>query len=156
MDQPKLAEVADHLTDPGNRAFLCEVHVTNTSLDEWQRVIDLGRRHTEWSLEYLEDGEVVALPDRVEVIFQRTQQAATTLRVTPARIAIHAHFFTPDDIEFDVRARDITDQSRLDELLDFVKQVAHATHRPASVTPEAAEDAPFLTYDPTDGTWTRS
>lgn len=155
MDQPKLTDIAAYLDDPGNAAFLCEIQVTGTSVVDWQRVLDLFRGRPDWKVEYLENSERVAIPDRVEVIFHQHQQATTLLRITPNELAIHAHFFTPTAVEFDISAREIDTQSRLDELLRFAQAVGHATSRAVMIYPEAAQDAPFLIYDPATEVWVR-
>jgi hypothetical protein len=153
VDQPRLDDIAHHLDDPGNAAFLCELHIPGTSSHDWQSIVDLIRHRHDWASEYLEDGEVTAMPDRVEDILGRNQIVATTLRTTTATLHINTNFFTPEDIEFDVPARELSTQARLDELFAFVNEIAHATGRSVFVTPEGAEDSPFLTYNPTDSSW---
>jgi len=155
VEQPLLADVAEHLEDGSNATFLCELHVLGTSMADWQRVLDVVTDRTDWSVEYSEDGRAKDIPEQAELIFERRQKVSALLRIVPEALSIHAHFFCTDAVEFDVSARHVNTQSRLDELLGFARIVGRAVNRQVLVTGERGPVRPFLIYDPGPDDWAR-
>jgi uncharacterized protein (DUF927 family) len=57
------------------------------------------------------------------------------VRTTPNSLVIHAYFFDDEEIEFDVSARDLKTQSRVDELSTFVDEVGRTIGRELLISP---------------------
>ncbi|MES1180562.1 MAG: hypothetical protein ABUL66_01725, partial [Verrucomicrobiota bacterium] len=53
-----------------------------------------------------------------------------------------------DEIECDVSPHEITSQTDLDALLDFVRQVGDTVHKRVVITPENVREQPFIAYEP--------
>lgn len=80
--------------------------------------------------------------------FAVRDKANPVLRISIADIVIVCHFFTTDEIEFDIDPRKITSQAALDGLLGFLRQVGDTVDRPVILTYESDEQHPFISYDP--------
>lgn len=58
------------------------------------------------------------------------------------------HFFTPDEIEFDIDPRAIDSQAQCERLVDFIRALGQAVGKAVLLTPENAPEYPYLRYDP--------
>jgi hypothetical protein len=65
-----------------------------------------------------------------------------------AGIAIACHFFTPDDIEFDLSPEQVDSAERFEALLAFLRVIASTLGKTVSLTPENLDGDPILTVDP--------
>ncbi len=68
-------------------------------------------------------------------------------------ITICCHFFIAEQLEFDISPNEITNQLEHDEVLSFIENLANALELSADITPENAEQKPFLTYLPQSKMW---
>jgi hypothetical protein len=130
-----------------------DIYIHSTQEADWQRVLDLIR--SRWSFAYSEGGERVQMPKFVDEIFGETpSENASFLTINPANgIRINCHFFTPEEIEFDLDPREVQDQSTLDVVADFVQAIAHITDKLAIVCYENMPDTRFMWFDPSTGSF---
>jgi hypothetical protein len=146
MSSPRWSDVQDAWEPDG---ALRDVYVHGTSEAEWQSVVD-AIRSEEWPSSYSEDGEQLPMPHSVGEIFDRSSRAAVLWAITPGSgIQINCHFFTSDEIEFDLAPTEIVGQTELDVVVGFVRLIGRASGKPASVCYENWPDEPFMVYEPT-------
>ena len=69
------------------------------------------------------------------------------LRFRVGGILVVCHFFTPEEIEFDIDPREVTTQAHLDSLLAFLQQLGDRTRKRAVLTPENLPHGPIISYD---------
>jgi hypothetical protein len=129
---------------------LRDVYVHGATLADWQAVLDHVRTHYP-PLDFSVGGDPAALPAAVAEIFPLWERAAPLLYFHVGGIGVACHFFTPDEVEFDLRPEEVTEQARLDALVDFVRGVGDATGKPVAVTIENWPEALILRYDPATG-----
>jgi hypothetical protein len=111
-------------------------------------VIDVVRSQ-EWSSSYSEDGEQRPMPNSLDEIFARRSRVAVLWAITPASgIRINCHFFTSEEIEFDLAPTEIVGQTELDVVVEFVRLIGRASGKRASVCYENSPDKPFMIDDP--------
>jgi hypothetical protein len=124
---------------------LRDIYVLETSLDDWQKVVDALRGR--WpSPVFTLDGEPATLPRRVEAIFDapREQAALLSLAVGEARAA--CHFFVEDRIEFDIDPRQIAGPAQVEAVAEFMALLGRATGKTVVLTLENAPEAVILRY----------
>ena len=100
---------------------------------------------------YSEDGEQLPMPHSVGEIFDRSSPGRVLWAITPGSgIQINCHFFTSDEIQFDLAPTEIVGQTQLDGVVAFVRSIGRASEKPASVCYENWPDEPFMVYEPTN------
>jgi hypothetical protein len=140
------SEVREDWEDGSN--VLRDIYVLSTTEDDWQRVLDLVRA-SGWPSSYTEGDNPAPLPTKVGEIFERTSGLSVLLRIWPTEgVAIHCHFFVPDEIEFDVSPREVTGQTQLDAVCGFVRAIGKALDKPVLVTWESTPSEPIMRYQP--------
>jgi hypothetical protein len=146
MSSPRWSDVEKDWEPDG---ALRDIYVQGTSEADWQRVVNAVRaKELPWS--YSEDGEHCPMPDSVDEIFNRRSHVAILWAITPVSgIQINCHFFTSEEIEFDLTPTEIVGQPELDVVVEFVRLVGRASEKLASVCYENWPDEPFMLYDPT-------
>jgi hypothetical protein len=102
----------------------------------WQRVLD-AIRHARYELVYRRSGAETRLPTAAADAFPaEDDEADRMLSVTFAGVQANCHFFTRDEIQFDVDPREVRGQNQLDALLAFMQLSSDATDKDAILTPE--------------------
>ena len=132
--------------DPEVNGVLPDACVPDTTAADWQAVVDLVRSKG-WAYEYVEDGRVLRVPDRVEDMFKRRAEAAVMLRVWPTREVMA--IFRPwvvEQIDFDVDLRELQGQERLDVLCGLMRAVGRRLGKPVLLSPEGFETRPVIGY----------
>jgi hypothetical protein len=97
-----------------------DIYILNATLSDWQRMLD-GLRASGFDLGYQLDGQPAEFPSSAESAFALVEEHSQLLSVRFAGILANCHFFTPNEIEFDIDPREITGQERLDSLLGFMQ-----------------------------------
>jgi hypothetical protein len=124
----------------GDDGALFDIFVTDTTLEDWQAVVDAVSATT-WPMTYEVDGVPTEMPPAVEEIFAHAQKATILWSVTAAPgVALNCHFFCSDEIEFDFQPREIVSDERLAALLGFITHVGRALGRLVGVTVEGDDD----------------
>jgi hypothetical protein len=124
-----------------------DIYVAGVGYQDWQRVFD-RLRHENYELVYHRDGEVVEFPTAAIDAFPAHDDPLSMLWVKFAGIQANCHFFTPDEIEFDIDPREIQGQGQLDALFAFLQLLADATGKPAVLTPESGQDTVIFRAQP--------
>lgn len=125
---------------------LRDIYVHGTSIDHWRTLFDMLRR--DYDLEFFVDSTGREIPIAVDEAFAIRDTASPMLRFRIGGIVIVCHFFTTDEIEFDVDPREVTSQAALDELLGFLRRVGDTVGRAVILTYESDERHPFISYEP--------
>jgi hypothetical protein len=113
---------------------LQDVYIFKTSLDDWQKLLDFIRAGR-YMFEYKIDGDAVALPERAATIFE-CENYRGLLSVIVGNLLLNCHFFTVDEIEFDLDPREVKGERDLEELIDFLKRLCQILNKQTVLTPE--------------------
>jgi hypothetical protein len=125
---------------------LRDIYITPATLTDWRAVYSLLRDFP--TVEFSVDGVVQQPPTTVEQAFAVRPSANPMLRFRVGRTLVVFHFFSEDEIECDVSPHEITSQTDLDALIDFVRQVGDIVHKRVVITPENVREQPFIAYEP--------
>jgi len=131
---------------------LLEIHVYNTSTDDWSRV---------WNFLLLEptrlsfsvDAEVTSPPLTVGEVFDLRHAHATTASYALGKQRLNCHFFNEQEIEFDLDPRDVTGPIELLQMIGFFEKLFHLTKKQVFLTHENASDAIVARFDPVSGSF---
>ncbi|HYE16860.1 MAG TPA: hypothetical protein VEA69_00325 [Tepidisphaeraceae bacterium] len=112
-----------------------DIYVSDTDLQAWQRVLDRLRQGP-YKLVYHGAGAAAELPATAADAFPAEGEADRVLSVYIAGVRANCHFFTRDEIEFDIDPREVQGQGQLDGVLAFMRLLSDATGKDAVLTPE--------------------
>ncbi|MBA2811260.1 hypothetical protein E0500_028635 [Streptomyces sp. KM273126] len=132
--------------EPDLMGSLPDVRVPDTSVEDWQAVLDLVRSQG-WSYEYSEDGVAVRLPRAADML-ARSEGADALLRVRPVPgFLVIFRAYEGGWIDFDVDLRELQDQMGVDVLCRLLRAIGRRLGKPVLVTPESDPLHPVLGFD---------
>ncbi|MGW3128091.1 hypothetical protein [Streptomyces sp. NPDC001123] len=133
--------------DPDLVNYLPDVCVPDTSVEDWQAVLDLVAERG-WTCRYSE-GETVRPVPRAESVLSRPAGGAyPELRVWPtADVLAIFRFQAADEVDFDVDLRELQGQERLDVFCGFLREIGRRLGKPVLVDPEGDYGRPVLGFD---------
>ena len=126
-----------------------DIYIFKTNIHDWQTISDFLR--TSYELKYSIDGDVKPFPKSASEVFNQRAHANTLLNFHVGKILFACHFFSPEEIEFDVDPREIRSQSDLDLLLKFMRLTANCISKIIVLTPENGREYPIISYEPLTG-----
>lgn len=134
--------------DPEVNGVLPDVWVEDTSIADWQSVLDLVRS-AGWRHEYAVGGRSAQLPVRALDILDRPDDETVELRVWPAEgmLAIF-RMYAVEQVDLDVDLRELQGQDRLDLLCEFLRALGRTLGKPVVLTAEGCPANPLLGFVP--------
>src|SRR5215471_7307170 len=102
-----------------------DIYVLGTDVAGWQRMLD-GLRSADYDPRYFRDNNPTELPARAEDAFPNEREYCPLLSVQFCGILANCHFFSFEEIEFDVDPWEVSGQAQLDALLEFMRCLAAA------------------------------
>jgi len=128
---------------------LRDIYVQDTEAVHWDRFDQLLSRY---KCSYIFDGVAAPFPGSHSALGNREGLHALSI-LLDGPVEICCHFFIVHQLELDISPKEITGPRAHDEVLSFVENLAEALELSADITPENAEQMPFLTYVPQSRTW---
>jgi len=122
-----------------------DLYILDTDLSHWQRVINF-LRGSEYRITFKVDNEVAALPEDVAEIFRKRNETSILLTIEVDGIFINCHFFTEDEIEFDIDPREIKNEEKLNQLFEFMKKTGGLLEKEVRLTPENYQEGIIFKY----------
>jgi hypothetical protein len=139
--------VADEFKRDG---ALRDIYVHDVALADWQAALDNIRvRYA--PLKFSVDGELADLPDEVTEIFRIRERGSLLLNFDLGAPYVACHFFTEEQIEFNLRPEDVTGPERLAAVVSFMHGLTTAIGKAVVLTMENMPNAVILRADPTSG-----
>jgi hypothetical protein len=130
------------------QGVLPDGQVQETSIADWQTFLDLIRSEG-WAFEYSVGGDVEALPDSAEEMFDRPDDDSVMVQVRPVPdVLVNVFVWDSSEIGFDVDIRELQGQRQLDVLCSFFRRLGRSVGKPVVMTPEGTSDAKVLVYEP--------
>ncbi len=132
---------------------LRDIYILRTSIDDWNHLLKAVCDH--FRPEYTVDGLSHPMPADAGEVFAIQESTTQLLRVEIGSINAACHFFTIDEIEFDIDPREINSQESLDQMLEFVRLIGDSVSKQVIVTYESDQQHPFISYDPIEKSMSR-
>lgn len=144
--RPNFHEVAGLWECDGS---LRDIYVQDTEAVHWNRFDQLL---SQYECLYTFDGVVAPFPGSHIALGNREGSHLLSI-LLGGPVEICCHFFIAEQLELDISPKEITSQLAHEEVLSFVENLADALELSADITPENAEQMPFLTYLPQSKMW---
>ena len=132
----------DWLANDGLR----DIYVEDSTVDDWQLVVDIVRAH-DWPTTFSVEGDVMSMPTSVQPIFELVDKTILWRFWPHPDVAVHGHFFAVGEIELDVDPREVVDQEQFDAVCEVVTVIGRALGKPLDVTVESAHSEVVMRYD---------
>ncbi|WP_326729133.1 hypothetical protein [Streptomyces phaeochromogenes] len=133
--------------DPDSVGLLPDVRVANTSVEDWQAVLDLVAEKG-WKCQYSEGEAVLPVPRAEGVLSRPADAECPELRVwLSADVLAIFRFHAADEIDFDVDLRELQGQERLDVFCGFLREIGRRLGKPVLMDPEGDYGHPALGFD---------
>lgn len=120
-----------------------DIYVLDATLADWQAALELLRA---WDPRprFYTGGEAARLPDLAKALFPTDPDAfRSTLEFDVEGLQLNCHFFSDDEIEFDLDPREVN-ASRFEALCGFMRLLATAVGKPVLLTHENERSSVIL------------
>ncbi len=125
---------------------LLDIYVDPASLLDWELFI---RTLPVWpyKTEYSQDLQAMPIPTDVsDIFFIAREEASTLLKIFAGAIQVNCHFFSEDELEFDIDPRDVDSAADFDSLLGFMRRLGLLLKQPVKLTPENLPDSLIIVF----------
>ncbi|WP_146568664.1 hypothetical protein [Posidoniimonas corsicana] len=124
-----------------------DIYVFNTTIKEWNQVLAALRQ---FEIRNEIDSKHANIPHPLDNdFFGRTSRDATYFRAFDYKgIQVNCHFFTDEEVEFDIDPREIVDQAALDDLIELLHLISDVTQKSVVLAPENAEGVTIVRVQP--------
>ena len=137
MDALVWETVRDEFAFDGSWRDIC---ILRTDITDWQRMLD-AIRSSGYKLVYFRNDQPIDLPAEASDTFPMPGECDRRLSVWFADVLANCHFFTVEEIEFDIDPREVKGQHELDALFGFMRCLAQAVGKETVL---AAENMPEM------------
>jgi hypothetical protein len=124
-----------------------DIYVLNTSTSDWQRFLDFLRT-SRYPYDFSLSGRPAPLPPDVVTIFSTWANEGPLLSIDLGAVVLKCHFFTVQEIEFDLDPRNVDEESKAQAIFKFMEGLARTLERSVRMTPENSETTPIFEFDP--------
>lgn len=144
----RIIQVAFHID-----GSLRDIYILGTSEHDWRALLKFLRA-SRYPLEFGDGRDFQSPPAQVANMFALMKEH-TTLYIDRERLGLNCHFFTMEEIEFDLDPKDFQNEEQVSRLLDFIRTVGQALHKEVALTAENDAQHPLFRYDPAtnEETW---
>ena len=131
----------------GAAGSLPDLTVAGTSMADWQWLLD--RLHSgRWTVGYSEDGEFIPMPTSAAEIFTADREASRIAKVQIDGLWLNCHFWTVEEIDFDIDPREVQDEAGFETLLRFMAWLGDSLDKPVYLSHEGSAESVILRYPP--------
>jgi hypothetical protein len=132
MDEIAWEAVRDEFAPDGSWR---DIYVFGTAIADWQRMFD-AIRSAGYRLTYFRADQPTEMPMNAADAFPSPDECDRRLSVWFAGVLANCHFFTTEEIEFDIDPREVKGQQELNALFGFMRCLAQATDKDVVLTAE--------------------
>ena len=129
---------------------LRDIYVLNASLADWDTFVQTLPGMS-YRTEFLIDDAAALLPAATMGLFERRADHAPLLRLFAGPVMLCCHFFSDQELEFDLDPREVQGAPEFQGVLDFMRNLGGVLGKPVILTPENQPEHPMISYDPRGG-----
>jgi hypothetical protein len=123
-----------------------DLYVLHTDITHWQSLIDF--LHTDaYKTVFKADNKIVAMPTDIAEIFKKRDEISMLMSIDLDGIVINCHFFTDEEIEFDIDPREINSEEKMRQVFEFMRRLGRMFQKNVILTPENAQELIIFKYE---------
>ncbi|QDT14379.1 hypothetical protein [Alienimonas californiensis] len=126
---------------------LRDVLVLETTVDDWERLLDFVRTGPQTYSYSSVDGKA-DLPAAQEIFPDGQREGLHLMAVNLGGCTANCHFFWTGDIEFDLDPKEVTTAERAAAVFAWMRDLGRELGKPIRLTPENTEEYVLAAYDP--------
>jgi hypothetical protein len=127
---------------------LRDIYLKDTQLDDWNIIAQFVLGHA-YPIAFSGAWSSVTFPPDIARLFPKSaDDELTLLEIDVSGVRVCCHFFTEQEIEFDLDPSDVDTPYKLDAIFHFMKGLAAAIGKDAVLTPENMPDTPIFRCRP--------
>jgi hypothetical protein len=127
-----------------------DIYVIDTKISHWQLLIDFLNSNI-YAYSCTIDGKKSKLPSSAKDVFDADFEYKPQLRVIVGSAILNCHFFTDEEIEFDLDPRSIQSEQQAEQIFTFMRQIGGILNKEVILTPENLRESPIFKFEPSSG-----
>jgi hypothetical protein len=144
MDEIAWETVCDEFAFDGSWR---DIYAFGTTIADWQRMFD-AIRSADYRLTYFRSDKPIEMPTNARDAFPLPDECDRRLSVWCGDVLANCHFFTVEEIEFDIDPREVKGQKELNALFGFMRFLAQAAEKEVVLTAENMREIVVLRVFP--------
>lgn len=137
------SHIAPHFYPDGG---LRDIYILDTLIDDWARVWEVLSASD--ALAFDVDGVAHELPNDVREAFHLRSSHSVTAWYRLGKQQLNCHFFSEEEVEFDLHPRDVDGPAEAERLSQFLIMLGRATTKEVRLTEENEREAVIARYSP--------
>ncbi|KAA0541803.1 hypothetical protein FZW96_21575 [Bacillus sp. BGMRC 2118] len=131
---------------------LRDIYVFHTDLEDWKKIINWIGNST-YSMEFYVDGQVTSEYENLDIayLFKETEKKSILMSINVTGIKINCHFFSQDEIEFDIDPKQIKNENDVSTVFKFMNNLSKVLGKQTILSGENSPELPLVQVNP-DGT----
>ncbi len=127
-----------------------DIYILNTNSDDWNKFLK-SLLNSKYETKFWIDGEVAKEITSIQEALEIQNHASPYMLIDALGVQIACHFFTDEEIEFDIDPRQVSNQQDLDAVINFMIFLGDLLQKKAILTPENTPNLIVIDYNPKTG-----
>jgi hypothetical protein len=124
-----------------------DIYVLKTNSIDWNRLLD-ALTNSKYEMKFWVDNERVQPIKTIQELLEIPTRSSPLMHIDISDVNIACHFFTDENIEFDIDPREVVNQENLDGILMFITFIGNLLQKQVVLTPENLENILLITFFP--------
>jgi hypothetical protein len=134
-----------------NDGSLRDIYVVDVNLTDWQKFFNWICTST-WDIVFYKDGHVSVYEETyVAHFFEEKENHSILMSININDVLVNCHFFSEDEIEFDIDPNEVKSKSEANAVFEFMKNISKILDKESILTRENSLEYPLVIVNP-DGT----
>ncbi|MEH7389634.1 hypothetical protein V7149_19980 [Bacillus sp. JJ1503] len=129
---------------------LRDIYIVDVDLTDWQKFFDWIRT-SPWDIVYYKDGQETEYEETDDAHFLKDNDYHILMSININGVLINCHFFSEDEIEFDIDPKEVKSITVVIAVFKFMKSLSKILDKESILTGENSPEYPLVTVK-SDGT----
>ena len=124
-----------------------DIYILDTVSNDWNIFLE-SLLTSSYETKFWIDGKIVKPIKTIQEALKIRNSACPLMIINASGLHIACHFFTEEEIEFDIDPREVNDWQDLNKVIDFIIFVGNLLQKKVILTPENTSSAILINYNP--------
>ncbi|WP_075617936.1 hypothetical protein [Paenisporosarcina indica] len=128
-----------------NDGSLRDIYVLDVDINDWQKFLD-WILISHWGIAFYKDGQVKVYEETDAAhFFNEKKNHTIQMSIDIKGILINCHFFSEDELEFDIQPKEVGSTTEAIEVFQFMKKLSKILGKVSILTEENSPEYPLVT-----------